>query len=167
MNPKTFAEKVIEFNRNLYYPGKLPDGFQVLNPYFDNPETMVVMQKFYHKYYNDTSVRKFIIGINPSRNGAGVTGVPFTDTNRLESVCGIPIQSTHMEQISSVLLYDMIDALGATKDFDKQFYINSPFPLAIVRKSKEGKFLNSNYYDVKQLFATFKDFMIETLEKHT
>src|SRR5690606_28721576 len=134
MNPKTFAEKVIEFNQNLYYPGKLPDGFQVLNPYFDNPETMVVMQKFYHKYYHDTSDRKFIIGINPSRNGAGVTGVPFTDTKRLESVCGIPMQSAHTHEISSVFLYDMIDAFGGTKDFYQQFYINSPFPLAIVRK---------------------------------
>lgn len=166
MNPKTFAEKVIEFNRNLYYPGKLPDGFQVLNPYFDNPETMVVMQKFYHKYYHDTSGRKFIIGINPSRNGAGVTGVPFTDTKRLESVCGIPMQSAHTHEISSVFLYDMIDAFGGTKDFYQQFYINSPFPLAIVKKSKEGKYLNANYYDDKQLFANVKDFMIESLEKH-
>src|SRR5690606_33521729 len=65
---QTFADKVIDFNRNLNYVGTLPEGFQVLNPYLDNPETMEVMQKFYHKYYNDTDKRKFIIGINPSRN---------------------------------------------------------------------------------------------------
>jgi hypothetical protein len=33
----------------LTYTGKLPEGFAVLNPYLDNPETMEVMQKFYYK----------------------------------------------------------------------------------------------------------------------
>ena len=70
---KTFADQVVQFNKNLEYSGDLPEGFQVLNPYLDNPETMEVMQKFYQKYYNDSNKRKFIIGINPSRHGAGVT----------------------------------------------------------------------------------------------
>lgn len=163
---KTFAEKVIDFNRNLHYSGSLPDGFQVLNPYLDNPETMEVMQQFYHKYYNDTTKRKFIIGINPSRNGAGVTGVPFTDTKRLESVCGIKMKSAHTHEISSVFVYDIIQAFGGVEDFYRQFYINSPFPLAIVRRSKEGNFLNANYYDDKKLFECVKGFMIDSLEKH-
>ena len=77
---KTFADKVIEFNQKIHYSGKLPDGFMVLNPYTDNPETIEVMQQFYQKFYDDSNQRKFIVGINPSRHGAGVTGVPFTDT---------------------------------------------------------------------------------------
>jgi len=64
---KTFANKVITFNNNLQFTGKLPTGFRVLNPYLDNAETMQVMQQFYQKYYNDNSKRKFIVGINPSR----------------------------------------------------------------------------------------------------
>lgn len=163
---QNFADKVINFNRNLNYFGELPNGFEVLNPYLDNPETMEVIQQFYHKYYNDKNQRKFIIGINPSRNGAGVTGVPFTDTKRLESVCGIEMKSAHTHEISSVFIYDMIKAFGGADDFYKQFYINSPFPLAIVRKTKEGNFLNANYYDDKNLFGNVKGFMIETLEKH-
>lgn len=39
----TFAEKVIAFNRRLRYTGELPDGFQVINPFLDNPETLTVM----------------------------------------------------------------------------------------------------------------------------
>jgi hypothetical protein len=39
----------------LTYTGKLPEGFAVLNPYLDNPETMEVMQKFYYKYYDDSN----------------------------------------------------------------------------------------------------------------
>lgn len=162
----TFAQQVIEFNRNLKYSGKLPDGFQVMNPYLDNPETLDVMQQFYHKYYNDSAQRKFIIGINPSRHGAGVTGVPFTDTKRLESVCGIPMHSAHTHEISSVYMYDMIEAFGGPDEFYKQFYINSPFPLAIVRMSKTGQWLNANYYDDRELFESVKDFMIDSLKKH-
>ncbi|MFT4094600.1 MAG: SMUG2 DNA glycosylase family protein [Niabella sp.] len=163
---KTFADKVVDFNRHLHYIGKLPEGFQVLNPYLDNPETMEVMQQFYHKYYSDTAQRKFIIGINPSRHGAGVTGVPFTDTKRLDSICGIKMRSAYTHEISSVFMYDMIKEYGGAKDFYKTFYINSPFPLAIIRQTKDGKWLNANYYDDPKLFEMVKDFMIRSLKKH-
>ncbi|AHF14532.1 SMUG2 DNA glycosylase family protein [Niabella soli] len=162
----TFADKVIDFNRNLHYTGKLPDGFRVLNPYLDNPETMEVMGQFYHKYYNDNRQRKFIIGINPSRHGAGVTGVPFTDTKRLEKVCGIKMESAYTHEVSSVFMYDMITAWGGARSFYKNFYINSPFPLAIIRRANEGKWLNANYYDDPKLFEMVKPFMIASLEKH-
>ncbi|MGV8945478.1 MAG: SMUG2 DNA glycosylase family protein [Lutibacter sp.] len=163
---KTFGEKVIDFNRDLHYSSKLPKDFRVMNPYLDNPETMEVMQQFYHKFYHDSNQRKFIIGINPSRHGAGVTGVPFTDTKRLESACGIKMQSSHTHEVSSVFLYDMITEYGGAEDFYKQFYINSPFPLAIVRKTKDGKWLNANYYDDPALFEMVKDYMISTLKKN-
>ncbi|MBZ4192001.1 SMUG2 DNA glycosylase family protein [Niabella beijingensis] len=162
----TFAEKVIQFNSRLRYPGQLPGGFQVMNPYLDNPETMQVMRQFYHKYYKDTHRRKFIIGINPSRHGAGVTGVPFTDTKRLEKVCGIKMQSAYTHEVSSVFVYDMIAAWGGVRDFYKKFYINSPFPLAIIRHVKEGSWLNANYYDDPELFEQVKPFMIASLKKH-
>lgn len=161
-----FADKVIDFNRNLHYTGKLPEGFQVMNPYLDNPETMVVMKQFYQKYYNDHNSRRFIIGINPSRNGAGVTGVPFTDTKRLESVCGITMKSAYTHEVSSVFIYDMIEAFGGPADFYREFYINSPFPLAITRQTKTGKWLNANYYDDPALFKQVKEFMIASLKKH-
>jgi len=163
---KTFSEKVIAFNRSLHYTGQLPPGFRVMNPYPTNPETMVVMREFYEKYYKDTNRRRFIIGINPSRHGAGVTGVPFTDTKRLEAVCGISMQSAHTHEVSSVFVYDMIAAYGGPEAFYSRFYINSPFPLAITRQTPDGKWLNANYYDDKHLFAMVKPFMIESLKKH-
>ena len=163
---KKFSNKVIAFNRGLHYSGELPEGFRVLNPYLDNPETMEVMQEFYHKYYNDSLPRKFIIGINPSRHGAGVTGVPFTDTKRLEHVCGIKMESAYTHEVSSVFVYDMIAAYGGAMDFYKRFYINSPFPLAIIRQTMDDKWLNANYYDDKRLFEMVKGFMISSLKKH-
>lgn len=163
---KSFADNVIKFNRELHFSGELPQDFRVLNPYLDNPETIAVMQQFYKKYYNDQNSRKFIVGINPSRHGAGVTGVPFTDTKRLESVCGIPMQSAHTHEISSVFIYDMISEFGGADAFYSAFYINSPFPLAIIRKNLDGKWLNANYYDDLGLFAMVRDFMITSLKKH-
>ncbi len=164
--PKHFAEKVIEFNRHLQYNGMLPEGFRVLNPYLDNPETMEVMQLFYNKYYNDSAERKFIIGINPSRHGAGVTGVPFTDTKRLDTVCGIKMKSAYTHEISSVFMYDMIADFCGADTFYKHFYINSPFPLAIIRQNQDGKWLNANYYDDPPLFAMVRTFMIDSLKNH-
>lgn len=161
-----FGEKVVEFNKNLKYDGDLPKGFQVLNPFLDNPETMVVMKQFYDKFYNDKRSRRFIIGINPSRHGAGVTGVPFTDTKRLESVCGIKMKSARTHEVSSVFLYDMIEAYGGSEQFYSEFYINSPFPLAITRHTKNGIYLNANYYDDKELFQAVEDFMIQSLKQH-
>ena len=162
---QNLADKIISFNQNLHYSGKLPKGFKVLNPYLDNPETMQVMKEFYYKFYNDSNPRKFLIGINPSRHGAGVTGVPFTDTKRLESVCGIKMQSARTHEVSSVFLYDFIESYGGAESFYKKFFINSPFPLAIVRQAKNGQWLNANYYDDRELFNRVKDFMIESLQK--
>lgn len=160
-----FSDKVIAFNSHLNYTGNLPDGFEVLNPFMGNPETMQVIKAFYGKFYNDNKPRKFILGINPSRNGAGVTGVPFTDTKRLASKCGITMHSAHTHEVSSVFMYEMIDAFGGVNKFYDEYYINSPFPLAIIQKTPNSDWLNANYYDDKTLFETVKPFMISTLKQ--
>ena len=163
---KSFGEKVIDFNSRLHYKGLLPKGFAVLNPFFDNPETMEVMSAFYRKFYGDQLKRKFIIGINPSRHGAGLTGVPFTDTKRLDSFCGIKMKSAYSHEVSSVFMYDMIGAYGGVEKFYRDFYINSPFPLAIIKEAGGGKWTNANYYDDKNLMDLTSSFMIESMQHH-
>lgn len=163
---KNFGERVVEFNSILQYDGNLPEGFRVMNPFLDNPETMDVMKQFYNKYYNDNNQRRFIIGINPGRHGAGTTGVPFTDTKRLSAICGIEMKSAYTHEVSSVFVYDMIDQYGGAARFFSDFYINSPFPLAIIRKQKNGNWTNANYYDDKALFEMVEGYMLESLQKH-
>ena len=163
---KIFSQKVITFNKNLKYSGELPKDFSVMNPFLENPETFKVMTEFYEKFYNDNRKRKFIIGINPSRHGAGVTGVLFTDTKNLEKYCGIKMTSARTHEISSVFMYDMIEEFGGVEKFYSQFYIISPFPFAITRKNKNGQSLNANYYDDKELFKCVENFMIESVKKH-
>ena len=162
----TFGQRVINFNTDLQFNNLLPEGFAVLNPYVENPETLQVMEKFYTKFYGDNNQRDFIIGINPSRHGAGVTGVPFTDTKRLKAVCGIAMKTAYTHEISSVYMYDMIEAYCGVEAFYSNFYINSPFPLAIVRQVKDGKWINANYYDDLRLFEAVKPFMISSMRKH-
>lgn len=163
----TFGEQVIKLNEHLSFDSKLlPLGFDVLNSFTENPETLQIMKQFYNQYYNDNEQRKFIIGINPSRHGAGVTGVPFTDTKRLFSECGIEMKSAHTHEVSSVFLYDVIKAFGGAKSFYKNCYINSPFPLAIIREVKPNSWVNANYYDDLNLFESVKSFMIQSLKKH-
>ena len=162
---ETFASKIIAFNRELDYTGTLPDGFAVVNPFRENPETCRVMEQFYRKYYDDTRPRRLLIGINPGRHGAGVTGVPFTDTKRLEQVCGIRMESEHSHEVSSVFVYDLIEQYGGAEAFYRDFYINSPFPLALVRRTERGGEVNANYYDTPALRRMTEDFMVDSLRR--
>ena len=161
----SIAEQVICFNKKLNYSGPLPSGFGVLNPFSENAEAIVAMEQFYLKFYSDHNIRKFIVGINPSRHGAGLTGVPFTDTKRLDKVCGIKMHTVSSHEISSVFMYDMMEQYGGVDKFYSRFYINSPFPLAIVKASAQHKWLNANYYDDNELFEAVKPFMIKMLRK--
>lgn len=162
----TVAKKIIAYNKQLHFSESLPFGFSVLNPLKDNPEALKAMSAFYNKFYNDNLKRKFIIGINPGRHGAGLTGVPFTDTKRLESVCGISISSRVSHEPSSVFVYDMIEAYGGAEKFYNDFYIQSPFPLAIVKNTIGNKYVNANYYDDKKLLESLKPFIVKTLKLH-
>lgn len=162
---KTIADKVIAFNASLRYTDRLPGGFSVMNPFCENPGTIRVMEQFYRKFYDDHKARKFIIGINPGRYGAGLTGVPFTDTKKLEQACGIEMPSIRSYELSAVFIYDMIEQYGGVQQFYGNFYINSVFPLAIVQETKNGKWVNANYYDDRTLAGVVRPFMIQNLKR--
>ena len=163
--PITLAEKIIRFNRELEFSGKLPPGIKVLNPFRENPEIARISEKFYRKFYDDLHKRKMIIGINPGRLGAGATGIPFTDTKRLKEKCGISIHSVHTHEPSSVFMYELIDSYGGPDIFYHDFYINSVSPLGFVKLNSIGNRVNCNYYDFPFLFETLKDFITENLKK--
>lgn len=147
----TFAERVIKFNQDLKLDQKLPKGTSVMNPFRCNPEILKVGREFYTKFYNDNKTRTLILGINPGRLGAGATGIPFTDTKRLSSLCGIEIKSVSNHEPSSVFVYDMIAAYGGPKKFYSKFYIHSVCPLGFTTTNARGKEVNHNYYDSKEL----------------
>lgn len=130
-----------------------------MNP-FSDAETQRVCKLFYSKYYNDQQPRTFIIGINPGRFGGGVTGIPFTDPIRLQTRLNIENDWPLRQELSSVFIYEMIEAFGGVDAFYKQFYFTSLSPLGF---TKQGK--NLNYYDDKELIKTIKPFAADCMYK--
>jgi len=161
----TFAQKILNFYKNLRLKNsELPQGIEVMNPFF-NEKTWTIVEAFYNKFYDDNQQRKLILGINPGRHGAGLTGIPFTDTKRLNNVCDIPFSEFESHETSSVFVYDMIHAYGGVAQFYNNFYISSVSPLGFVKQNKNGRFVNYNYYDNKALEKALKPFIVDTLKQ--
>jgi hypothetical protein len=161
----TFADRVNQFNKELTFDGVLPHGIRVMNPFQENPEIISITELFYNTYFKDTRRRKLILGINPGRLGAGQTGIPFTDSKRLEEFCGIRIESVSSHEPSSVFVYDMIEKYGGAKKFYSDFYINAICPLGFVQRNEKQNWVNRNYYDYDELFAAMRSFITRSLKK--
>lgn len=160
----TFADKVIAYSVNLHYTGKsLPHGIRVMNPFKESTHVMDVVRAFYRRYYNDNRKRHLILGINPGRLGAGTTGIPFTDTKRLVGECGISYSGPSTHELSSVFIYEMINAYGGPEQFYRDFFISSPCPLGFTSKSTSGKEINYNYYDSKALLNAVEDYILDNI----
>jgi hypothetical protein len=162
---KTFADKVISFNKNIAFNGSLPKGIGIMNPFKESSEAFDISSKFYKKFYNDHHKRRLILGINPGRFGAGVTGVPFTDTKRLLSECEIEFPGKATHEPSATFIYEMINAYGGAQKFYAKFYIHSICPLGFTTINSKGKEINYNYYDSKELTENVYDFIIENIKK--
>jgi len=156
----TFAERIISFNKNLDFKGELPDGISIMNPFRDDENIIPVSSSFYRKYYNDMNSRHLVLGINPGRFGAGVTGIPFTDPKRLIEKCGLEFHGELKHEPSSVFVYEVIDAYGGPEAFYRKFYINSVCPLGFTAIGPTGKEVNYNYYDSKELTSSVYAFII-------
>lgn len=161
---KTFADRMIRFNEQLHFQGRLPKGIKVMNPFSDN-NVKKISSSFYKKFYNDNSTRFLILGINPGRFGAGCTGVPFTDTKRLENACGILYPGLKTHEPSSVFVYDVIAAMGGPETFYGNFFIQSVCPLGFTILNEKGRDVNYNYYDDKRLQASVMPFVLENIRK--
>jgi len=160
-----FSESVIKFFRGLEYKGSLPPGISVMNPFRDNPGIIPVITQFYNKFYNDSNPRYLIMGINPGRFGAGVTGIPFTDSKRLYEKCGLSIPGLKTFETSSVFVYEMIEAFGGVEQFYNKFFISAVCPLGFTLTNNKGKNINYNYYDNNMLIYAVKDFILDSLAK--
>jgi hypothetical protein len=164
MYTKHFGKRVVHYMESLEFKGSLPIGIHLLNPLKENKEVKKIVKKFYEKYYSDNEPRYLILGINPGRLGAGSTGVPFTDTKRMEEYCNIPVSNMRTHEPSSVFVYDMIEAYGGATDFYKHFFINSVCPLGFVKEDEKGGVVNFNYYDTKELIQCTKAFILENIQ---
>jgi len=155
----SFSEKYFNFIDHLDFPEKLPHGVEILNP-FNVTKTYSLSKAFYNQYYNDSKPRLFLIGINPGRFGAGITGVPFTDPIRLAEKCQIPNDFAKRQELSSVFIYDMIEAFGGVDSFYSNVFFTSVSPLGFM---KDG--VNLNYYDIPEVRDYLEPYMVKSLRQ--
>lgn len=153
----TFQERYFHIIDHLDFPDTLPHGVEILNP-FKIESTYSLSKSFYKKYYSDTNQRLFLIGINPGRFGAGITGVPFTDPIRLQEKCGISNALNKRQELSSVFVYDVIETFGGVKTFYSKVFFTSVSPLGFVRDG-----LNLNYYDIPEVRDFLEPYMVKCL----
>lgn len=147
-----FGDDVLKFYRKLRIKDPLPEGIETMNPY-RNASAFEACEAFYKKFYDDGMKRHLILGINPGRHGAGITGIPFTDPIKLEARFGIPTNLPKKPELSADFVHLVIDAFGGPEKFFRKFFINSVSPLGFVQSGK-----NINYYDspaLKNALAPF------------
>ncbi|MFT4153597.1 uracil-DNA glycosylase family protein [Parafilimonas sp.] len=154
-----FSNKILQFLFTLKLPFTLQNGVEVLDAH-QRSDVQEACRAFYKKYYRDNNRRHALIGINPGRFGGGVTGIPFTDPLRLEKVCGIDNSFQKKQELSSVFIYDMLEAYGGAQLFYKYFYITAMSPLGFVKNGK-----NLNYYDDKALLKDIQPFIINCMQQ--
>lgn len=158
MPASTFADRAFRFYQQLRAP-RVPRGVGVMNPYLD-PQVLQYVRRFLDGYLNDYRERTLVLGINPGRFGAGVTGITFTDPVAMADFLGIPNHLPRRRELSSVFIYDMIHRFGGPDAFYGAFYLTAISPLGYTRQG-----LNLNYYDEPALMRAVKPFIVESLEK--
>ncbi len=151
------AQQLIHFYKQLV-PPSLPKGFGILHPQPDL-KVMKVVSSFFKKFYSDTTPRKLMLGINPGRFGAGITGVNFTAPRQLKENCGIDHPWGNSSELSAEFIYEMITQYGGPSKFYGDYFIGAVSPLGFI---KDGK--NINYYDDKKLQQAVTPFIVETIQ---
>ncbi|HZI53145.1 MAG TPA: uracil-DNA glycosylase family protein [Chitinophagaceae bacterium] len=155
---KTFAQQLIQFYRQLK-PPHVPKAIEVMHPQPDQ-EVMETVQKFFQKFYTDNNPRRLMLGINPGRFGAGITGVNFTAPKQLTHNCGIDHPWGNGTELSAEFIYEMITAYGGPSAFYSDHFIGAVCPLGFIKDEK-----NINYYDDQQLQQAVTPFIIDTLQQ--
>jgi hypothetical protein len=155
----TFADRTLLFLKNLSIESQLPKGVEVLNPYRDKV-AFDLCRQFYKKYYDDNNQRRVILGINPGRFGAGLTGIPFTDPIKLQNICEIKNDLPKKAELSADFIHRMIEAYGGLMPFYSHYFFSSVSPLGFTQDKK-----NLNYYDDPALSKRLEKFIIQSLHQ--
>ncbi|MCC6318763.1 MAG: DUF4918 family protein [Gemmatimonadaceae bacterium] len=153
----TFASRAYRFYTRLT-PPRVPAGVEVMNPYQDRVARGYARQ-FLDRYFDDDDPRVLMLGINPGRFGAGITGVTFTDPIALADALGVENHLPRRHELSSVFVYRMIEAFGGPHAFYRRFFLTALSPLGY---TKGGK--NLNYYD-GGLLPHVTPFIVRSIEQ--
>jgi len=155
---QTLAWQLIDFYKRLT-PPVIPTGIEILYPQPDK-QVMDVVARFFQKFYNENKPRRLMLGINPGRFGAGITGVNFTAPRQLKEYCGIDHPWGNGSELSAEFIYEFITAYGGPAKFYGNYFIGAVSPLGYIKAGK-----NINYYDDKELQAAATPFILDTIKQ--
>jgi len=155
---QTLARQLVNFYKQLS-PPVLPAGIDILYPQPDQ-HVMKVVKLFFEKFYNENKPRRLMLGINPGRFGAGITGVNFTAPRQLKENCAIDHPWGNSSELSAEFIYEMITAYGGPANFYGDYFIGAVSPLGYLKGGK-----NINYYDDKKLQEAVTPFILETIRQ--
>lgn len=151
--------KLSRFYKTLIPPPGLPKGVEVLFPQ-ENKTVKKIIEQFFHKYYYDNRPRRLLLGINPGRFGAGITGINFTGPRQLKEYCGIDHPFGNSSELSAEFIYEVIERYGGPEKFYGDYFISAISPLGFIKND-----VNINYYDDRKLQESLRPFIITNLEK--
>jgi len=121
---------------------------------------MKVVAEFCKKYFNHNPKRRLMLGINPGRLGAGITGVNFTAPKQLTENCGIPHPFKPSSELSAEFMYEVITAYGGPQHFFNDWFMGSVCPLGFMKNG-----INMNYYDDKKLQMAVTPFIVQKIKE--
>ncbi len=152
------AKQYFDFFTKLTLKNKLPNSIEVLNPYKDK-EVIRINKQFFEKYYSSEKTRIILLGINPGRFGAGITGISFTDPVVLETNLKINNNLQKKTELSATFIHSVINEYGGPQLFFDDFLLSAVCPLGFIKNG-----VNINYYDDKELLKAVLPFIKESLQ---
>jgi hypothetical protein len=106
-----------------------------------------IIRLFNETYYQNSYPKTVLCGINPGRNGAGKTGIPFLDFSSLSKLV-VSVEQTDSER-SAQFFYDVVSEFGA-KEFYSSFYVTNISWVGYIKGNK-----NLNYYKLPEIPKAF------------
>jgi len=155
----SFAESYSDWLLQLQPGIKLPRGTHWLNPY-EEQEIPNAVRSFYNSFYKGKRKRILLLGINPGRLGAGLTGIAFTDPVQLTRLCGKEYGLPQKAEHSATFIHAMIETYGGMHVFARHFLLAAMCPLGLI---KDGK--NYNYYDDPALLKSVTPFIEKCIDE--
>ena len=156
-------ERIIQLHQDFY--GQLnsnietrhalkQEGITVLEGFANNIE---LVRDYYQNFYAMKAQRIVLCGINPGKNGAGKTGIPFIDFKGASLLLSRELKKD--QEISAQFVHSIIQAVGSKK-FHDQVYVTNLSWFGFIKGKK-----NLNYYDLPPaLIPSFTDSFIMEME---
>lgn len=120
-------------------------------------KNLELVHRYYQKVYSTEAKRVILCGINPGKNGAGKTGIPFLDFRAVSHLLSY-IGQDDREQSAQFIL-SIINEIGS-ESFYRNVYMTN---ISWFGFTKDGN--NLNYYDLPSPLPTiFTDSFIKEMD---